>query len=152
MKTTTNIMTLDEFNHLSMTLDIKLTKELKQISPHLYNTAADSSAKIKSVKLCAHIWEDEDYETQRNLSKAELNAIVINEPSINIRSYHGKETMPFDAPDKACFRVKDLLKAIEQYEYKVRPKTEWFGGIDCHHIYFEGLHDEGGVYNIHWGS
>jgi hypothetical protein len=34
-----------------------------------------------------------------------------------------------------------------------RPKTKWSGGIDCHHIFFEGLHHvEGKGYRIFWGS
>jgi len=51
------------------------------------------------------------------------------------------------------FRAGDLLLAIEEHERLTRGNTEWFGGIDCHHIYFEGLHKQAdGSYRVEWGS
>jgi len=39
--------------------------------------------------------------------------------------------------------VQELLRAVELTEQKTRENTEWFGGIDVHHMYFEGLFCEG---------
>src|ERR1017187_7524301 len=103
--TTNNItMSLEDFNHLSMTLDIKLTKSLKPISDKVYNMMADSSAKIKSVKLSKpQYFVDNDDDPFVNIPGEDLNKIVINKPTIKITSYQGKEVMAFDAPNNKAF-------------------------------------------------
>ena len=51
------------------------------------------------------------------------------------------------------FTVKDLMKAVLRTEKKTRKNTEWFGGIDVHHIFFEGLVKiRGNKFQICWGS
>ena len=31
--------------------------------------------------------------------------------------------------------------------------SEWFGGVDVHHVFFEGIHlADDGVWDIYWGS
>ena len=52
------------------------------------------------------------------------------------------------------FTRRDIITSVLDYERKYRPTTEWFGGIDCHHIFFEGLCEvrTGGMYSINWGS
>ena len=32
-------------------------------------------------------------------------------------------------------------------------QSEWFDGVDVHHVFFEGIHqDSDGVWEIYWGS
>jgi hypothetical protein len=53
------------------------------------------------------------------------------------------------------FTEKQLMDAILDVETNSRPlyQSKWFGGIDVHHRFFEGLTKyEEGVYNIHFGS
>jgi hypothetical protein len=52
-------------------------------------------------------------------------------------------------------RIDDLIAAIEETERRTRGNTQWFGEIDVHHVYFEGLvpaADAEGVWEIVWGS
>jgi hypothetical protein len=54
---------------------------------------------------------------------------------------------------KGFFTVAEVVKIIEKFERIDRPKSEWFGGIDCHHIFFEGIHQEAGnSFYVRWGS
>lgn len=49
--------------------------------------------------------------------------------------------------------MKRLIEAIIDFEFIDRPKYEWDGGIDCHHIFFEGIFaTDDGAYWICWGS
>lgn len=47
--------------------------------------------------------------------------------------------------------VKQLKKYIVAIEKRNRtnPQNYWFGGIDCHHVFFEGFET---WYDIRWGS
>jgi hypothetical protein len=56
--------------------------------------------------------------------------------------------------DKDYFTVKEVVKRIVDFERIDRPKSQWFGGIDCHHIFFEGLrpNSKRDAFQIRWGS
>ena len=56
--------------------------------------------------------------------------------------------------EKGYFTVKEMVKNIVEFEKLDRPKSLWFGGVDCHHIYFEGIlkNKDGDTYCICWGS
>ena len=48
---------------------------------------------------------------------------------------------------------EEMADIVVEFEKEDRPKTEWFGGIDAHHIFFEGMHkNKDNSYTIHWGS
>ena len=53
-----------------------------------------------------------------------------------------------------AFTVSEVVKAVEKFERVDRPKSKWFGGIDCHHVFFEGLcpNAEKNAFCIRWGS
>lgn len=55
---------------------------------------------------------------------------------------------------KGYFTVEEMVKNIVKFEKLDRPKTSWFGGVDCHHIFFEGIskNKDNATYGIHWGS
>ena len=55
---------------------------------------------------------------------------------------------------KGFFTVSEVVKAVEKFERVDRPKSKWFGGIDCHHVFFEGLRPnaEKNAFCISWGS
>ena len=47
----------------------------------------------------------------------------------------------------------EVVEAVEDFERINRPKSKWFGGVDCNHIFFEGLwRRKSGAYGISWGS
>jgi len=56
--------------------------------------------------------------------------------------------------DKDHFTVKEVVQRIVDFERTDRPKSKWFGGIDCHHVYFEGmrLNCKRDAFRICWGS
>ena len=55
---------------------------------------------------------------------------------------------------KGFFTVSEVVKAVEKFERIDRPKSKWFSGIDCHHVFFEGLcpNVEKNAFCIRWGS
>ena len=61
------------------------------------------------------------------------------------RSYHS---------DKNYFTIQEVIANIVDFEMARRPKTDWFGGIDAHRVYFEGMFRgaDGASFNIWWGS
>lgn len=52
------------------------------------------------------------------------------------------------------FTVAEMVAHVEDFERIDRPKSKWFGGVDCHHIFFEGLRPNGAgdAFRILWGS
>lgn len=56
---------------------------------------------------------------------------------------------------KGYFTVYEMIKNIVKFESVERPKSLWFGGVDCHHVFFEGIHSNSalnGSYCVSWGS
>ena len=53
---------------------------------------------------------------------------------------------------KGYWTISEMVQNIVNFERLNRPKTEWFGGIDTHHVFFENLIGEGNDYSIYWGS
>ena len=55
---------------------------------------------------------------------------------------------------KGYFTIQEVVQYIVKFEKVDRSKTCWFGGVDCHHIFFEGLHlnRDKVSYGIGWGS
>ena len=56
--------------------------------------------------------------------------------------------------EKGFFTVKEVVEAVEDFERLDRSKTKWFGGIDCHHGFWQGLvpNEKEDAYWISWGS
>jgi len=80
------------------------------------------------------------------------DSIAFSNSSITISSINNTPPKTYTSSNK-YFTVGDLLNIIIDYEYLDRPNSEWFGGIDVHHIYFEGLGKQpDGTYQIYWGS
>ena len=59
----------------------------------------------------------------------------------------------FSAPNELWFSVRDAFVAIADFEKVARQSSEWFGAVDMHHVFFEGMFKtRGGKYSIGWGS
>ena len=133
---------------LSATLEIELSEPTSSISEALENQKASSTAKITSVRLRASMVDGNDL---RDATEEELNQLAFDQPEIELRSYG--DAVTHRAPNGASFTLRDLLSAIEETERRTRHQSEWFGGIDAHHVFFEGLEREpDGVWQIGWGS
>ena len=139
------------FNSLSGRLDIKLTESPSPITDKLYNLAAPSTARIASIELRLDVFE-EDIGNFRLLTDEEWNRVVFRDSTIHIRGA-GDRVVEHRAPNGKWFTTRELAAAIEETERQTRGYSEWFGGIDVHHIFFQGIDvGEDGVWSTSWGS
>jgi hypothetical protein len=148
-------LTIQDFNEkFSGYLHIELTKPTQPISPNLYNEYAPADAKIKSISFEAEVDNEanppDGDEYFRAPTKEELETVYHLGSSLKMNSRGG--TVEHFPPNGKTFSAKDLIAAIEETERQTRKYSEWFGGIDCHHIYFEGMRAKDGVWQIFWGS
>jgi len=136
-------------NRISGTLRVELDRAPVKINAALENVKAPSGARLLGVKLAANIYvaETEDF---RELTAAEFDTVVFRGRSLVLRGL--AEPIEHIETDES-FTVRDVLRAVEATELSTRGHSEWFDGIDVHHIFFEGLHEEeAGVWTIYWGS
>ncbi len=141
---------LDFFNELSIRLDIELDPPAQQAASHLLNLVASPGARVKSVIARALVVDEDD---DRALTEDEAARVVLRAPSIRLGSLDAEGSVEHRAPDGETFTVHDLLGAIAETERQLRAETNWMGGIDVHHIYFEGLEETPeGVWVCAWGS
>ena len=141
------------FNNLSGKLEIDLSKPAEKIG-RLSNERAPAEAKIRSLKLAAEVYENDDV---RPLTDEELKLKVFEAPTIRLRGEadHPDAVVEHAAPDGRGFTVRQLLTAVEETERQTRGRSEWFGGVDISHVYFEGLEPAetgDGSWQILWGS
>ena len=136
---------------LSGRLEIELTEPPVAIAPPLLNMKALESASIKTLKLVAEVFENGDF---RALTEEELALVVVQAPTIRMVSDCAEDVVvEHAAPNGHLFTVRDMLVAAEETERQARSRSEWFGGIDVHHTYLEGIHQEDdGLWVIQYGS
>jgi hypothetical protein len=140
------MMTLNEFNDkFSGTLNIELFLESSLTEDD------GSKATITATKFEPYVIDDND-DINEQATTEYLDEVVIELPKITVMG-ESKEPIEHVAPNCKHFTVRALFAVIEQTEQQTRGDTDWFGGIDIHHVYFEGLHEEQeGLYRIYWGS
>jgi hypothetical protein len=136
------------FKKLSGVLRIQLSEPTERITEALENQKATPTAVIVSLRLEATVYENDDF---RELTEEELSRVVFEEPAIVLRGFG--RAISHSAPNGVHFTVRDMLAAVEETERQTRGESEWFEGVDVHHVFFEGIHlGEDGVWEIHWGS
>lgn len=139
------------FDSVRGELQIELSVPAQQVSPTLLNLEAPPEARVVNLKLAAHIW-DEPSDDFRDLTPDELNSIAFRGSEIRLRNYSGR-IVAHKAPNGKFFTVCELLLAVEETERQTRDSTEWLGGVDVHHVYYEGIQKaDDGVWDIDWGS
>ncbi|MEV0246359.1 hypothetical protein AB0H76_07225 [Nocardia sp. NPDC050712] len=141
-------MSLEFFNGLSGTLAIELTEPTEAVAANLINQRASATAAIRGISFALNVFEDGDF---RDLTVGELDRVVLESPVLNLRGL----SAPVEhlAPNGKWFTVRDLAAAIRETERSTRQESQWFGGVDVHHIFFEGIHQgDDGVWEIYWGS
>ena len=136
------------FNRISAILEVELSDPPTQMLG-LANLQANPEARLKSVLLRVDGVLGEEF---RPLTQEEMDSIALTEQRVVLES-HGMQ-VEHTAPTPAGFSIADMLKAVEETERRTRGQSEWFGGIDVHHVFFEGIYDRGkpGVWEIAWGS
>lgn len=142
---------LEYFNQISGRLEIELSEPANPITDNLLNEAASPDAEIVSITLNVE-WFDQSTKDARPLTEEELGRVAFLGPSITLEG-EGGGRVTHEASHGQSFTVRELVKAIEATERHSRPNSEWFEGIDIHHVFFEGLGEaEAGVWTICWGS
>jgi len=141
---------LEFFNGLSGQLAVELTEPAHSISENLPgNLVAPTGARVKQVSLELRVFEEDDF---RDLSEEEWSRVVIRAPSVRMRG-ESEVVVEHPAPDGNAFTVRDLGEAVAKTERQGRDESEWFGGVDVHHVFFEGISlEDDGVWSICWGS
>ncbi len=137
------------FNSLSARLYIDLSEPPEQIA-NLLNVRATPDAEILRLELRAEVFIEEESKF-RPLTDEEYHSVAFQGSSITLQSEDG-DPITHNAPNGSHFTVRELLQAVEETERRTRGQTEWLGGIDVHHVYFEGIHKSGDVWEIYWGS
>lgn len=141
---------LEFFNSLSGKLEIELTAPTERIG-NLENVRATPDAQIKSLTLAAEVFNRQT-DTFRDLTDEERQSVAFQAPQITLRG-EGGGAVTHDAPNGEFFTVQALLNAVAATERQTRDDSEWFGGVDVHHVFFEGIVEgEDGVWEIYWGS
>jgi len=138
------------FNSLSGHLEIELSEPSEAIGG-LENQAARGGSRIVSLRLKALVYDDtsEDF---REVTTEEYAAIAYAQPQIQLRGQSG-EPVTHRAPNGQFFTVRDLLDAVSETERQTRANTDWFDGVDIHHVWFEGIWPgDDDVWEISWGS
>lgn len=137
---------------LSGRLTIELTEPPEPVSELLQNLAAKPTAGIARLAFELDVY-DEELDDHRALTDDEWALVVIRAPTIRMQSSEGGPVVEHRAGDGISFRVRDIARAIEATELEGRPHSKWLGGIDVHHVYFEGIEEqESGIWWIQWGS
>ncbi|MEU1429792.1 hypothetical protein ABZ412_22190 [Nocardia sp. NPDC005746] len=141
-------MSLEFFNGLSGTLSIELSEPTIDIAANLSNQRAKATAEIKELSFALEVFEDNNF---RDMTADELDRVVLESAMLNLQGEG--EPVAHRAPNGKWFTVRDLVAAITETERRTRPQSQWFGGIDVHHVFFEGIdQEEGGTWRIFWGS
>ncbi|MEV0462603.1 hypothetical protein AB0I30_18965 [Nocardia tengchongensis] len=141
-------MSLEFFNGLSGTLSIELSEPTEDIVPELSNQRAKATAEIKELSFTPEVFQDNSF---RDLTAEEFGRVVLESAVLNLQGEG--EPVAHRAPNGKWFTVRDLVAAVAETERRTRAQSQWFGGIDVHHVFFEGIdQDEDGTWRILWGS
>jgi hypothetical protein len=143
------------FRDLSATLHLGLSPEAKldDSSVVWLMLAAPDAKVISSALVVEYIDRTKKHgERFRALTDIERATVVIDEPSIVLRGLSG-DPVSHSAPNGSSFTLQDLLDAIAETARQTRSNTEWFGGIDVHHVFAESVEQQkDGTWTVFWGS
>lgn len=144
-------MSLDP-DDISFSLSIELDIPPTPMGGRLVNLAADKKAKLKEIKVDSVSRYCPDQEEHVEFTDEQLNTLIIYEGE-KIEFKHNNTRKVYHFSNKKA-TIKQFVDAIVDFEKIARTSGDWFGGIDCHHIFYEGIDPAGenGVYHITWGS
>ena len=112
------------------------------------NRFEQEGGKVTNISSCLQdneCFEDEDATGIKNLIAFKGNHITLVLPP----DFYERTFMN----EKGFLTAKELMDVIIEFEKVSRNHTEWCGGIDAHHIFFEGMEKlSSGKYYIIWGS
>lgn len=138
-------------NECSGLLRIELSVDPIQLSDNIFNVKAEPNAEIKSVIFDLTIFDKDDY---IELTLEEQNLVLFKTSTIKLLSKKGLvQAYTSTHSEITMSEIKTLIATVEK-DFRVDPKSYWYGGIDVHHVFFEGLHYDAtkDAWEIHWGS
>ena len=132
-------------------LNIEVTEPLLSISLNEYATP---TAQLESITFEGNTFDGEDI---HEVTEEQLAETAFDHPEINLvwQPAPGRDYLVChrDAPNGTHFTLQDLIDTIVGAETLFRPHSEWFGGIDTSHTFFEGFTQHGEhTFSIFWGS
>jgi hypothetical protein len=145
------------FQEMDFSLAIKVSDTYSPAG--LYNNMSAPNAQLQSVS-CRDAYaptsrgEDEDY-LFVEATEDELMSLAYARPSITFSSRHAQFKKTYQAPSGGgqYFTVRDLLDIVCKCEAEDRLLYDWFGGIDAHHVFYEGAKQKpDGSWQLRWGS
>lgn len=146
---------------LCFTLDIETTNTAPPRGM-LLNRFEEPDSRIKSINVREVTYYDESLGELVPYTKAELKkmpgytADTMTFESVwrDMDTKEITDTTTKTFTQEGGFSCWDVIKCIEKFEKLDRPKTKWFGGIDCHHVFYEGIHfnKDKKTLGISWGS
>ena len=168
---------------ISINIKMTDSKTCEYNMPGLLNKFCKPGASIDSVTYDILGRYDEDNDEFSQLTDGEMNSICYENNEITLvcdaslkGELHGMEAKVLldqfmnnndtgisNSTSKGCiekkffseggFTVRHMLEVIAEFEKLARPYTDWFGGMDLHHVFFEGFCLEGDHrFSLSWGS
>ena len=150
----------DAFNkNVFFTLDVITDKERVAMGP-LLNRFECSDAKVVDIGGSDITKYDSELNDHILLTHEELDVpafigteITFSNLWIDRNGNKVDESRMSFSNNTGYFTTKQMVDMVIAFEKVDRPKSSWFGGIDAHHVWFEGVKkDEDGFYFIRWGS
>jgi hypothetical protein len=144
----------DFFTNLSGFLSIETSRDGRRIV----------ACEIEEVRCTEDEDDDEDYDYEKNkfLTPAQwsqcaypMGSITFLQNPIDIQTVRSRPCRRKYTSPSGEFTVRELAQTIAKWEkhLRVQPGFDWFGEIDTHHIYYEGIERRSdGTYEVHWGS
>jgi len=132
-------------------LNIEVTEPLLSISLNEYATP---TSQLESITFEGNTFDGEDI---HEVTEEQLAETAFDHPEINLvwQPAPGRDYLVChrDAPNGTHFTLQDIVDTIVGAETLFRPHSEWFGGIDTSHTFFEGFTQHGEhTFSIFWGS
>ena len=143
---------VDGVNKISFTLDVETSADAVLVK-NLVNRFERPESRVVAVSI-----HDVDYFDGGDMRPIAPDVLrrKIAFVGDTLTLHNGRDRRPlaqtFAAPN-GYLTVYEMLRCIEAFEMRARPQTDWFGGVDCHHTFFEGMHRRAdGAYSVSWGS
>ena len=139
------------------TLDIEFEdREALQPIGNLINVAAAPEAKIRSLGWDLEMDDDDPDDEERIPNDKYLDHVILENCKflcVNpyAAAYRDELRRVYSRRDRK-WRVKDIMSVVLDVECYTRQHTDWFGGIDSHHIFCESVEITDGKVHYHFGS
>lgn len=135
----------DFFQRLSISLEIEVSEDYYHPTMTMMRFASPGARVLAVQPLVGRYTADDIVE----LGDREWASLAYDRPEITLANNVHRT---FRAASDDGFTVRELVDAICAFEKEDRAHTDWFGGVDVHAVFFEGLERDGDAWRIVYGS